>query len=257
MTRRAGRRPTTGTAIKLAVVVVSVVLVATALYLGFVRHDPTPTPSMAVSADFTKLPDGDIPDHFADGVPATNSNKQVAQGNQLKIIDGAMTFVSEDPGTVAGYFNTPDLESPVTGVRASWVFRPGKGTMGAIALVISNGIEPKIAPMVAPISMHLVITPINWNFAVQGDSAQPLQVVGEGFLKKQLATDGTTEYRVQVHIDEGEATVDLPDGTSTTVKDPRISQWQGNYATFEVFANHGSTDANGAFRTVWAASGDR
>ena len=122
MTRRAGRRPTTGTAIKLAVVVVSVVLVATALYLGFVRHDPTPTPSMAVSADFTKLPDGDIPDHFADGAPATNSNKQVAQGNQLKIIDGAMTFVSEDPGTVAGYFKSASTES---GARVDSYFDGG------------------------------------------------------------------------------------------------------------------------------------
>lgn len=256
MSRAHATWATKGFAIRVTIVVASVVLVGSALYAGLVKPDPQPIPTTSVALDFTGLPNGAVPSHFDGGQPATNSNPQVAPGNQLEVIDGAMTFTSNDPGTVAGYLNTPDLLSPVSQLGATWVFRPGKGTMGAIALVVSQGIRPAIAPMISPISIHLVITPVNWNLAVQGpDPDQPLQVVGEGFLRRNLKTDGTTDYQVTVDVNQGEALVHLPDGTSSTVKDPRISQWEGRYATFEVFANHGSTDANGAFRKVWAVSG--
>jgi len=245
-------------AIKAALVVVCALVISVVLYAGLVRNDAEPVPSSSVSLDFSALPDGDLPGDFADGAPATNSNDHVPPASRMRIVDGAMTFAPTEPGTVAGYLSTPDLLSPVTGMRAKWVFRPGKGTMGAIALVVSKGIKAdQFPPLTPPISIHLVVTPVNWNLAVQNPSQdQGLQYVGQGFLKAELETDGKTEYDVGVRIDQGTATIDLPDGTSATVKDPRISQWRGNFATFEIFANHGSTDANGAFREIWAASGD-
>ncbi len=50
------------------------------------------------------------------------------------------------------------------------------------------------------------------------------------------------------------ATIELPDGDRQEVRDPRISEWQGNYATFEVYSNDGLVDSVGAFERVWADS---
>lgn len=243
-------------AVKGGLVIVCVLVIAAALYAGLVRSDAKPVPSTSVSLDFRSLPNGDIPTRFSNGDPATNSNRHVALPDRLKIVDGAMTFTPEDPKIVAGYFSTPDLQSPVTRMGADWVFRAGKGTVGAVALVVSRGLNPGVMPpLVAPLSVHLVITTINWNLSVQPNSSEPLEVIGQGFLKRPLSTDGKSEYQVSVRIDEGMATIALPDGETATVKDPRISQWQGNFATFELFSNNGVTDAAGAFHRIWAASG--
>jgi hypothetical protein len=35
------------------------------------------------------------------------------------------------------------------------------------------------------------------------------------------------------------------------VKDKRIAEWRGNYATFEAFAKNGLTDAVVGFTEIW------
>ena len=66
-----------------------------------------------------------------------------------------------------------------------------------------------------------------------------------------LHEDGRTAYEARVTIDGAQVTVDLP-GTHKTISDPRFSEWQGSFATFELYSNNGATDSIGAFEKIWA-----
>ena len=253
--RLAGRRRVW---VRIALVVFAVIVMAVNLYWGFVRpeqHDEVP--GMRVSSDFSAAPDGPVPATFGSGQPATNSNGLVAPGDGMKVFDRTLTFTPTSTGRVAGYFSTPDLLSPVRDLGASWVFRPGQGdTYGAVALLISRELQNKIPQAAPPFGMHLVITPINWNVSVKSpDLGEPLEVIASGSFAKPLPVDGKTASTVSVRVDGGKLAIVLPDGNKTIVKDPRISRWRGNFATFEVFVNYGATDAYPGFTKLWAESG--
>jgi hypothetical protein len=51
-----------------------------------------------------------------------------------------------------------------------------------------------------------------------------------------------------------ELTLDLPQDVHRTISDARISEWQGSYASFELFANHGLTDSLPGLEKVWASA---
>ncbi|MEB3980336.1 hypothetical protein OQ968_03555 [Mycobacterium sp. 663a-19] len=228
------------------------VVVAVALWWGFLReHAPMAARGIRVQADFTALPNGPVPNHFDGGQPAMVMAASDDPGDQFRIQDGRLTYQPTSQGSAAAFFSSPDLGSSVKGMGARFVFRPGSGTPGAITLVVSRGVEKRVPPMVRPLAMQFVVTPINWNISVARNDVAPLDVVAAEFFPQPLHEDGRTPYDVRLTIDGAQVTVDLP-GTHRIVSDPRFSEWQGSFATFELYSNHGATDSIGAFEKIWA-----
>ena len=226
------------------------VIVAVALWWGFLRENaPMRAAGIRVQADFTAMPDGPAPDYFDGGQPTTMvvSNP----GDQLRIQHGRLSYQPTTQGTATAFFSSPDLGSSVKGMGARFVFRPGSGTPGAIGLTVSRGIKKRFPPVTGSVPIHLVVTPINWNISVVRTDNAPVEVVAADSFPQPLRQDGQTVYEAHLTIDGGQVTVDLP-GTHRIVTDPRFSEWQGTFATFELFSNHGAIDSIGAFDEIWA-----
>jgi hypothetical protein len=238
---------------QVAFALVLAVIVAVTLWWGFLReHAPMGGPlGIRVQADFTAMPNGPAPDHFDDGQPAIVLASPDNPGDRLRIQDGRLTHQPTTQGAAAAYFSSPDLGSSVKSMGARFVFRPGSGTRGAIGLVVSRGIDKRNPPMIAPLPIHLVVTPINWYIAVVRTALAPLEVVAADFFQHPLREDGQTPYEARLTIDGAQVTVDLP-GTHQRVSDPRFSEWQGSFVTFELWSNQGATDSIGAFEKIWA-----
>jgi hypothetical protein len=250
ITLRTGRPNRTLAQVVFALVLA--VLVAVALWWGFLReHASTGAPGIRVQADFTGMPNGPAPDHFDGGQPATVLASPDDPDDQLRIQHGRLTYLRTTQGTAVAFFSSPDLGSSVKGMGARFVFRHGSGTQGAITLVVSRGIERRIPPMISPVSINFVVTPINWNISVSRTDNAPLDVVAAGDLQQPLRDDGQTPYEARLTIDGAQVTADLP-GTHQVVTDPRFSEWRGSFATFELFSSQGATDSIGAFEKIWA-----
>lgn len=227
-------------------------LVAVAFWWGLLReHAPVAASGIGVQADFTAVPNGPAPDHFDGGQPATVLASPDDPDDQLRIQHGQLTYRPTTQGTAVGFFSSPDLHSSVKGMGARFVFRPGSGTWGEITLVVSRGISKRIPPMMSPVSVNFVVTPVNWNVSVAGTDNAPLDVVAAGDFQQPLRDDGQTSYEARLTIDDAQVTVDLP-GTHQIVTDPRFSEWRGSFATFELFSSRGATDSIGAFEKIWA-----
>jgi hypothetical protein len=245
-----GRRD--GTVVQVVFALMLAVIVAVALWWGFLRENaPMGAPGIRVQADFTAMPNGPVPYHFDGGQPATVLASPDDRGDQLRIQHGRLTYQPTTQGAAAAFFSSPDLGSSVKSVGARFVFRPGPGTRGAIGLVVSRGIDKRIPPMIAPLPIHFVVTPIYWDISFARTDGAPLDVVASSIFQQPLREDGQTPYEARLTIDGAQVTVDLP-GTHQRVTDPRFSEWQGSFATFELFSNHGATDSIGAFEKIWA-----
>lgn len=230
-------------------------IVAWSLWWGFLReHAPMTARGIRVEADFSAMPNGAAPDHFDGGQPATvvaSADDPKDPGDQFKIQDGALTYQPTTQGNAAAFFSSPDLGASVKSMGARFAFRPGSGTQGAIALVVSRGIAKRVPPMVKPLPINLVVTPMNWNITLSRSDGAPLEVIAADFFAQPLHQDGSTVYEARLAIDGAQITVDLP-GTHKVLSDPRFSEWQGSFATFELYSNDGATDSIGAFKKIWA-----
>ena len=226
------------------------VVVAVALWWGFLREKaPMGAAGIRVQADFTAMPDGPAPDHFDGGQPATMVVSD--PGDQLRIQHGRLSHQPTTQGTAAAFFSSPDLGSSVKSMGARFVFRPGSGTSGAIGLLVSRGIKKRVPPVTGSMPIHIVVTPVNWNISVARNDNAPQEVVAADSFPQPLREDGQTVYEAHLTIDGAQVTLDLP-GTHRIVTDPRFSEWQGTFATFELYSNHGATDSIGAFDEIWA-----
>ena len=196
---------------QVAFALVLAVIVAVTLWWGFVREGaPMGPPGIRVQADFTAMPDGPAPGHFDGGQPATVLASPNDPGDQLRIQHGRLTYQPTTEGNATAYFSSPDLGSSVKSMGARFVFRPGSGTRGAITLVVSRGIDKRLPPIVRPLPIHFVVTPINWYIAVAHSEGAPLEVVAADFFPHRLREDGQTPYEARLTIDGAQVTVDLP-----------------------------------------------
>ena len=250
ITLATGRRD--GTVVQVVFALMLAVIVAVTLWWGFLRENaPMGAPGIRVQADFTAMPNGAAPDHFDGGQPATVLASPDDPADQLRIEHGRLTYRPTTQGIAAAYFSSPDLGSSVKSMGARFVFQPGSGSGGAIALVVSRGIEKRNPPVVGSLPIHFVVTPINWNISVARTDKAPEEVVAAGEFRQPLREDGQTPYEARLTIDGAHVTVDLPQ-THKLVTDPRFSEWQGSFVTFALFSNHGATDSIGAFEKIWA-----
>ncbi|OBB73338.1 hypothetical protein A5759_15640 [Mycobacterium sp. 852014-52144_SCH5372336] len=225
-----------------------------ALWWGL-RQDGSAAPSGShVYFDFTRASDGPPPARFDTGQRANYSTSPTDPGSDFSVNTGLLTYHPTIDQVSAAYLSTPDMGSPVASLGASWVFSPGRGTYGAVALLVSRGTRNAMPPIVPPVALHFVATAVNWTLAVAKDEETSLETLAAGRFEKPLREDGVTSYTVSIGIDRDRAAIELPDGDRQVVIDPRIWQWRGNFATFEVYSNHGLTDSIGGFNGVWARS---
>jgi hypothetical protein len=69
-----------------------------------------------------------------------------------------------------------------------------------------------------------------------------------------LKQDARRVYETQVEIKGERADIELPDGQHQIVRDHRIADWPGSFATFEASLEHGLTDSRVGFTEIWAQS---
>lgn len=254
MSKRTARRPL-WLGLQVALAVLLAVVVTGALWWGFVRgRTSAAAQGISVEATFAGKPNGPAPVRFDGGQPARVVGTPGDPGTSPFIREGRLTYQPTGEETAAGFFSTPDLGAPVRSIGARFVFRPGSGTKGAMALVVSRGVNSDFPPMVRPLPVHFVLTPVNWNISVSHSEGDPLDVIAAGEFPEPLAEDATTAYEARITIHDSELTLDLPQDVHRTISDPRISEWQGSYANFELFANRGLTDSLPAFEKVWASA---
>ena len=240
---------------RMVIALVATCVMATALYWGFLRNDdPTTLQGTRVALDFARLENGPAPTHFDTGQPATISRSPDDPGENFVVRDGKLTYDPAKDASAAAYFSSPDLGAPVTRIGARWVFTPRGDGHGAVALVVSHRAFDKRPWLETPFPIHFVVTPINWNLSVKKDLTSDLEFIAADSFAEPLKEDGATTYEADLSIDGDAVTIDLPDGTKRTVSDPRVSQWQGNFATFELYSNNGITDSVGGFQNIWAES---
>ncbi|OBB44626.1 hypothetical protein A5752_03560 [Mycobacterium sp. 852002-51961_SCH5331710] len=241
----------------MALAAVLAVVVTAALWWGFVRGQASvAAQGITVEATFAGKPNGPAPEQFDGGEPARVSGTPDDPGALPRIVDGRLTYEPTGDGSAAGFFSTPDLGGPVRSIGARFVFRAGRGTKGAVALVVSRGLDTGFPPIIRPLPVHFVLTPANWNVSVSHSAGDPLDVIAAGEFPQPLAEDGTTAYEARLTINDAQLTLDLPQGVQKKISDPRISEWQGSYANFELFANHGTTDSLPALEKVWASAAE-
>lgn len=201
--------------------------------------------------DFTQYPDGPAPRQFGPGEASVRTSPSDDSGAQLRVMDGKLTNMPMVEGGTAGYYTTPNLGGPVTELGARWVFIPRGGTPGTMAMLVSQ------TALDVPFAVHLVITPGTWSFGVwppHGDPEGKLQVLQSEAFTAPLEQDGVHVYEARVTIEGERVELDLPDGQQRVIKDPRIAQWAGNFATFEAYSDHGLTDSRVGFTAAWADS---
>jgi hypothetical protein len=236
-----------------ALAVLLTFVLAVALWWGFLRDgNAAAAQGSRVTLDFAAVPDGAPPATFDNGQPLTVSQSPTDRGANFFVSRGRLSYKPTVEGPAAAYLTTGDLGAPVRSLGASWVFAPGAGSHGAIALVVSHGIRDVYPPPQAPCPIHFVATATNWNLSVLKDDSSRLEPIAAATFAKPLAEDGTTVHTVKITVTGEKAAIELPDGSRQEVRDPRISEWEGNYATFEVYSNDGQTDSIGAFERIWA-----
>lgn len=225
-----------------------------ALYWGFLRNQDAEANGTRVELDVSRLENGAAPSHFDTGQSAVISQNPDDPGANLVVRDGKLTFDPTTDGVAAAYYSSPDMDGPITGLGARWVFRPRTDDAAAISLVVSGGTRSEESDLVPPVPAQLVVTPINWNLSIKKDNASPLSPVAAGNFDTPLAVDGTTVYETSVSIDGSRVTINLPDGEHRNVNDARIAQWQGHFAAFGLYSNNGLLDSVGGFEKIWATS---
>lgn len=197
--------------------------------------------------NFESLPDGPAPERFGPGPALLTTNPPDDMPTQLRVIDGRLTNEPTVNGRAAGYYTSASLGAPITTIGARWTFTSRGGTSGAMALLVSQH------PLRPGFPVHLVISPELWTFGVWApDRPVPdgLQTLQCQHFDVPLKQDGKHVYETQVELRGERAVIDLPDGRQQIVRDRRIADWAGAFATFEISLEHGLTDSRVGFTEI-------
>jgi hypothetical protein len=234
--------------------VLCVVIAVVAATLAFVRMAASGDPCHAVPAtQCDRL--------FADfGLPSlatTNDGTRLGVydngGNTagLSVVDSQLIHGAPFTPNAAGYLEAR-LPVPVRRIGAIASFHSGlPGAIGLLSwansLVASRANGPS-GPLPNG-SMHFTATNTNWIFSVWDAAKNTTDTLLRGPLS--LAADGT-EYTFEVVRDRDTVTVRLPDGTAQSVTDPRIAQWAGPWACWELY-EFDATRTPATIDAIWAS----
>jgi hypothetical protein len=201
-----------------------------------------PDPEPLFATDFTEQADGPPTDPR---IVLYDNSRGASAAHPLTVIDGGLQTQATE-GLSAAYAEV-DLGKPVTRIGAEFEFTGGTQRGGAISLPVWTKTFRNPQQFVPDSPSHLVLTDDGWGYSVYENHHQ----VGltEGTFDPPLPSD--TLLRLDIHLAGDTATVDLPDGTTVTVTDPRIAD-PGQYATFESFQLDSATMARVRLLRVWA-----
>ena len=166
-------------------------------------------------------------------------------GNEsgMEVVDGALTHGPATGQDAISYLET-ELASDVQALGATVRFAGADS--GSVALtawqdsVVEAGEDGQPAPATG---MRLVAVPGEWALVI---SAEGEDVIGQGTFA------ATTEPATfEVYRQDDVLIVVDPDGTVSTVQDPRIAELAGPWASWEL-AESGPDEAPAAFLALWA-----
>ncbi|RZT87899.1 hypothetical protein EV383_4831 [Pseudonocardia sediminis] len=165
--------------------------------------------------------DGPVPAAGDEGVPfvVTVNGPPGPPSVRAGALEGNLP---DAPG--AAYVNQ-DLGTPLRRVGARFSFGPGEET-GSLCLAAW------VALPYRDTHCHLVVTPRRWIYGVIRDLT--LSEVGSGTFARPLPQDETPVV-VEAVLDGPRATLHLPDGTTTSLDDPRIAAAPGSIACWEFY----------------------
>jgi hypothetical protein len=224
---------------------------AAVLTLGFTAMSsaggpPNNMPATGVFADFRTA--GLVT--TKDGTPlAVYDNGGNATG--LAVVNSQLTHGAPLIPNAAGYLEA-GMAAPVTRIGAIVSFHgANSGAVGLLSwansLVASRG-----AGFAGPLpngGMHFAVSNTKWIFSVWDSAADTTDTLLDRPLA--LATDGT-EYAFELVRDGDTVTVRLPDGTTQSTEDPRIGQWSGTWACWELYEAD-ETRVPATIAAIWAS----
>ncbi|MDL5159148.1 hypothetical protein [Actinomycetospora termitidis] len=205
-----------------------------------VTAPPPPEVPLQRHTRWTARPDGPLPATGDEGVPFTTLLSNTTAQPTLR--GGAL--VGNLPAAQSAVYVTQPLGAPVRRLGARIAFGPGAAS-GSVALVAWNG-----APTVDRVDghLHMVFTPDRWIAGVlEGGTVREVARADYGLA---LPQDGTPRP-VEVVVAGDTATLRLPDGTTTAVRDPRFASGSGVVAVWE-FYKDAADSAEVTFAETWA-----
>lgn len=201
-----------------------------------------PDPGPLFTADFTEQADGPPADPR---IVLYDNSRGASAAHPLTVIDGALQTQATEG--LAGTYAEVDMAGPVTRVGAEFEFTGGTQRGGAISLPVWTKTFSDSQEFVPDSPSHLVLTADGWGYSVYENNHQV--GLAEGTFDSPLPSN--TPLLLDIHLAGDTATVDLPDGTTATVTDPRIAN-PGQFATFESFQWDSATMARTRLLRVWA-----
>lgn len=155
-------------------------------------------------------------------------------------------------GTHSASYLEAGIGKPVEKIGAEAVFASVDG--GQIALVAwqdsIDAARNKANPDRIPNGgIHFVAGPTAWHLGVY-DTNKGERIISSGSIN--LVADGKTRHRFEVVRKGNQAWIVLPSGATTPpVTDPKLGEWAGEWATWELYENTPGL-APAAFSSVWA-----
>jgi hypothetical protein len=222
----------------------SEMIAGTSGLVGYWKMGETGSGTVSEGAASVAIPD------MADDFERTNGAAGVSTSRHPWVVTGTTiaAIVSgrlECPGNGSSY-SWVDLGAVPT--RMSGVFSlNGAGGSAGVALV--NGPQPDIKTVV-----HFQATRNSWTLMVSADFGTLGGTTIASGSYSVLATNGTTTYNVAMTLSGDLATLELPDGTTTTCRDYRIAAFAGRFGCWEI-GRDASTSAR--WESVAATSASR
>lgn len=180
--------------------------------------------------------------------PSFTTVERARNAYPLGVVDGRLEHGAPTGANAASYLSKDMSPQSVRRIGATAVF--DDGAAGSIALLVSAGSVPTSESQPAPdAAVHFVADRRGWTYAVWEAGSSGQTVLERGSFGDQL---DLRDARFEVELDGNRAKVYLPDSTSVTITDERISRFGGTWATWELFeSDEGMKPAS--FRDVWVS----
>ncbi|WP_448221773.1 hypothetical protein [Gordonia iterans] len=166
----------------------------------------------------------------------------------LRAVNGKLTHGRSERENAAVYFMLDRAPRNVSTIGAVVDLSAASG--GSFALLVGRGPVPDTETDPAPpTAVHFVADAEGWIYGVWSPGAGGQTVLAQGRYQHDFDR-GSAHFAVDLTGDS--AGVLLPDATAVQIRDSRIAEYAGSFATWELFeASAGTVPV--AFRKVWVS----
>jgi len=197
--------------------------------------------------DFSTIPDGSLPSHINGFELATVGGENNEYG--LSVVKGRLCHGSPLGDNSASYLETT-LADPVTRIGVTATFPEYSGS---VALVVWQSSLADAGGKTPNAGIHFVVGANEWDF-----NEWHIGVWEEGHGESILASGTFTSkgFNVPQTFEairrDDTVVVELPDGQSRIVTDPRIAAWTGKFPTWELYEFRAGLEP-ASINSIWAA----